>query len=100
MLSKLYNLKRDRGSGWEKPDKPALLLALIDLIEHGTSPACPEPVERDDDRLEGHKELLKLDGRSVLLPKEGRFWPAEAGLQWRWERQRGKEDAKQSNQRP
>ena len=29
-LSKLYNLKRDRGSGWEKPYKPALLLTLID----------------------------------------------------------------------
>ncbi|WPJ98085.1 HNH endonuclease [Coraliomargarita algicola] len=42
-----------------------------------------------DDRLEGHKELLKLDGRSVLLPREKRFWPAEAGLQWRWERLRG-----------
>ena len=23
-LSKLYSLKRDRGSGWEKPYKPAL----------------------------------------------------------------------------
>lgn len=33
LLAKLYNLKRDRGSGWEKPYKPALLLALIDLIE-------------------------------------------------------------------
>lgn len=43
-----------------------------------------------DDRLEGHKELLKLEGRSVLLPREKRFWPAEAGLQWRWERLRGK----------
>lgn len=39
-----------------------------------------------DDRLEGHKELLKLEGRSVLLPREKRFWPAEAGLQWRGER--------------
>ena len=26
-LGQLYNLKRDRGSGWEKPYKPALLLA-------------------------------------------------------------------------
>jgi hypothetical protein len=33
LLAKLYNLKRDKGSGWEKPYKPALLLALIDLLE-------------------------------------------------------------------
>lgn len=39
-----------------------------------------------DDRIEGHKELLKLEGRSVLLPREKRFWPADAGLQWRVER--------------
>ena len=34
-LSKLYSLKRDRGSGWEKPYKPALLLTLIDWIVSG-----------------------------------------------------------------
>jgi putative restriction endonuclease len=43
-----------------------------------------------DDRLEGHRELLKLEGRSVLLPpaKEKRFWPSEEGMQWRLERLR------------
>jgi len=30
-LSKLYNLKRDCGSGWEKPYKPAPSPGLIDL---------------------------------------------------------------------
>ena len=44
-----------------------------------------------DDRLEGHKDLLKLEGRSVLLPREKRFWPADEGLQWRTERLRGVE---------
>lgn len=44
-----------------------------------------------DNRLEGHRELLELEGRSVLLPREKRFWPADAGLQWRWERLRGVE---------
>jgi len=39
-----------------------------------------------DDRIEGHKELLKLDGRNVLLPREKKFHPAEASLTWRWER--------------
>jgi len=47
-----------------------------------------------DDRLEGHKELLKLEGRSVLLPREKRFWPADEGLQWRAERLRLNESAK------
>ena len=42
-----------------------------------------------DDRLEGHKDLLQLEGRSVLLPKEKRFWPEDSGLQWRIERLRG-----------
>jgi hypothetical protein len=30
-LGQLDNLKRDRGSDWEKPYKPALVLALMDL---------------------------------------------------------------------
>ncbi|WPJ98084.1 hypothetical protein SH580_10270 [Coraliomargarita algicola] len=38
LLSKLYNLNRDRGSGWEKPYKPALLLALIDLMSRAIAP--------------------------------------------------------------
>ncbi len=41
-----------------------------------------------DDRLEGHKELLKLEGRSVLLPREKRFWPSDEAMQWRLERLR------------
>ena len=43
LLAKLYNLKRDRGSGWEKPYKPALLLALIDFIERGDAVESAEP---------------------------------------------------------
>jgi putative restriction endonuclease len=46
-----------------------------------------------DDRLEGHKKLLELEGRSVLLPREKRFWPSDEGLQWRAERLRGLEGA-------
>lgn len=34
-IETLYDLRRDRSGGYEKPYKPALLLALIDLIEQG-----------------------------------------------------------------
>lgn len=39
-----------------------------------------------DDRLEGHQKLIELDGRSVLLPKEKKFHPAESSVAWRTER--------------
>ncbi|HKK18665.1 MAG TPA: hypothetical protein VJ952_08280 [Opitutales bacterium] len=59
-LGTLYNLKRDRGSGWEKPYKPALLLALIDLIENGRQ-ACTintrTPMPREQ------KSHIALDSR-------------------------------------
>lgn len=38
-----------------------------------------------DDRIEGHRELLKLDGRNVLLPRERKFHPAEEAIAWRGE---------------
>ena len=40
----LYSLKRDRSSGHEKPHKPVLLLAIIDLVELGeiTSNQIPQ----------------------------------------------------------
>ena len=34
-IALLYDLKRDRSSGHEKPHKPILLLAVLDLIESG-----------------------------------------------------------------
>lgn len=39
-----------------------------------------------DDRIEGHRELLDLEGRSVLLPKERKFHPNEVAVAWRMER--------------
>ena len=36
LTERLYNLRRDRSSGYEKPYKPALLLAIFDLIEKGS----------------------------------------------------------------
>ncbi|NEZ04286.1 hypothetical protein G4Y73_09030 [Wenzhouxiangella sp. XN201] len=35
LTERLYDLRRDRSSGYEKPYKPALLLSLIDLVEKG-----------------------------------------------------------------
>ena len=90
LLAKLYNLKRDRGSGWEKPYKPALLLALIDLIAlfAAQTKVIWKLAPCLDDRLEGHKELLKLEGRSVLLSQESRFCPDVGAIQWRVKRLR------------
>jgi putative restriction endonuclease len=36
-----------------------------------------------DDRLEGQRELIPLDGRTLLLPQERRYHPKEEGLRWR-----------------
>jgi hypothetical protein len=36
-----------------------------------------------DDRLEGQRELIPLDGRTLLLPRERRYHPKEEGLRWR-----------------
>lgn len=34
-LARLYNLRRDRSGLHERPHKPALLLSIIDLLDHG-----------------------------------------------------------------
>jgi len=36
-----------------------------------------------DDRLEGQRDLIRLDGRSILLPHEPRYHPKDAALRWR-----------------
>jgi hypothetical protein len=68
-LSQLYDLKRDRGSGC----------------------ACKAQKLTTEKLTTG--KLRRLAPRSVLLPREKRFWPADAGLQWRAERLRGLEGA-------
>ena len=39
-----------------------------------------------DDRIEGQKDLIDLDGRSVILPKQPRYQPKAESLQWREDR--------------
>jgi hypothetical protein len=34
-LDRLYNLRRDKSGSHERPHKPALLLSIIDLLDHG-----------------------------------------------------------------
>ena len=36
-----------------------------------------------DDRIEGQKDLIDLNGRSVILPKQPRYHPKAESLQWR-----------------
>jgi len=74
LLGKLYNLKRDRSSGWEKRYKPALLLSLIDFIENGN---CT------DNRFPLSKELIARYRKYIaVVQREGDhaqihyvFWP-------------------------
>jgi hypothetical protein len=93
-LGKLYNLKRDRGSGWSYRHAKRITEKLITGELRRLAPLATETklvwlvAPCLNDRLEGHKELLKLEGRSVLVPREKRFWPADAGLQWRMDRLR------------
>lgn len=63
LLAKLYNLKRDRGSGWEKPYKPALLLTLIDFIERGDVPT--NEFSLSDDLIHRYREYMAVVGREA-----------------------------------
>jgi putative restriction endonuclease len=36
-----------------------------------------------DDRLEGQRDLINLNGRSILLPHDPRYYPKDAALLWR-----------------
>lgn len=62
LLGNLYNLKRDRGSGWEKPYKPALLFALIDLIERGE--VSDNRFALSDALIHRYREYLAIVGRA------------------------------------
>jgi hypothetical protein len=52
-LDRLYNLRRDKSGSHERPHKPALLLSVIDLLDHGV-----------------------IAGKSVIPPGEEKFYPA------------------------
>lgn len=58
----LYSLKRDRSSGHEKPHKPVLLLAIMDLIETG---------EIVDNRIQPGDRLRELFRSYFEVVKQG-----------------------------
>jgi putative restriction endonuclease len=39
-----------------------------------------------DDRREGQQDLLKLDGRDILLPRKSKYHPRKDALQWRMDK--------------
>lgn len=59
------------------------------LIAPGTDKAWHVSDELDD-RLEGQQDLLRLRGRSILLPADDKYYPRKESLQWRTERLSGK----------
>jgi putative restriction endonuclease len=46
-LERLYNLRRDRSGGHERPHKPALLLAIIDLLDRGVIRENAVPLSKE-----------------------------------------------------
>jgi len=61
ITERLYDLRRDRSSGHEKPYKPALLLCLIDLIEKGRFP--DNRIFLTEELIARYKEYIRLVGR-------------------------------------
>ncbi len=60
LTERLYNLRRDRTSGYEKPYKPALLLAIFDLIEKGSF--SDNRVFLTDELIQRYRDYIKVVG--------------------------------------
>ena len=110
---KLTRLRIGRSGPHKRPHKPAFLLAIMSMVEtgrmdgnryHGMTLCKNHHWAMDhhliapttalawrisaslDDRIEGQKDLIDLDGRSVILPKQPRYQPKPESLQWREDR--------------
>lgn len=57
-IERLFDLRRDKSSGWEKPYKPALLLALFDLIERGDFP--PDRIVLSEGLVGRYRDYLSV----------------------------------------
>ena len=66
ILEKLYDLRRDNSSGYEKPYKPALLLSILDLIEQGHFRENDFPLT--DELIQRYKTLIGIVGRTQDTP--------------------------------
>jgi len=95
-LERLYNLRRDKRGAYERPHKPVLLLAILELLDRGllTKNEIPlsaelervfkryfEIVRRHNDRprIENPFYFLSGDGFWELVPKRGRIPLYEPG---------------------
>ena len=67
LTERLYNLRRDRSSGYEKPYKPALLLSLIDLIERGD--IIRNQILLTDDLISRYKDCIAIVGSADDVTK-------------------------------
>lgn len=61
LTERLYNLRRDRSSGYEKPYKPALLLAIFDLIEKGLF--TNNRIFLTDELIQRYRDYIMVVGR-------------------------------------
>ena len=60
LTERLYDLRRDRSSGYEKPYKPALLLSLFDLIERDD--ISDNKILLNDQLISRYREYLQIVG--------------------------------------
>lgn len=61
ILEKLYDLRRDRSSGHEKPYKPALILSILDLMDQGHFPGNQFPLTVA--LIDRYKSLIAIVGK-------------------------------------
>lgn len=57
-IALIYDLKRDRSGGHERPHKPILLLAILDLIENGT--ITENRIEASDELRAAFTDYFKI----------------------------------------
>ena len=87
-LERLYNLRRDKRGSYERPHKPVLLLAILDLLDRGLLtkneiPLSPDLIRvfkryfavvrqhNDQPRIENPFYFLSGDGFWELVPRAG-----------------------------
>ena len=73
-LDRLYNLRRDKSGSHERPHKPALLLSIIDLLDHGVITRNEVPLS--DELVATFKRYfaqLELEARVGIEPTDEAF---------------------------
>lgn len=60
LTERLYDLRRDRSCGYEKPYKPALLLSLMDLVEKGEF--SDNRILLTDELIDRYRDYIQIVG--------------------------------------